>query len=213
MMEKQNRSTLIRVGSVMCALALFLTGSICGTLAKYTSSSTRGDTGTVAKWEVTVETDDITDATADSWSFDLFATTVKDTDRTSNEEDVASNKIAPGTSGSFTFDITNNSEVDATYTVTLAETNASNIPIQYSVDNTTWKDSVAELTMTALKDQALAMGDTATETVYWRWVYEGTTSGAHANQTDSSDTTLGVTAQTSAPTVTINATVVATQVD
>lgn len=212
-MEKNNNSLFMRIGSIMCAVALVLTGSICGTMAKYTSSSTRSDVGTVAKWEVTVENDDITDTTADSWSFDLFATAVKDTDGTSTEADVASNKIAPGTSGSFTVDIKNESEVDATYTVALTETNASNVPLQYSVDNTTWKDSVTELTMTSLTNQALEMGASATATVYWRWSYEGTTTGAHASQTDTSDTTLGVAAQSTAPTVTIEATVTVTQVD
>ena len=124
------------------------------------------------------------------------------------------NKIAPGTSGSFALVLENTSEVNAKYTITLNESNSSDIPLQYSLDGTNWVDSIAGLTTTGLTEQAIAMeSGSATHTVYWRWVYEGATSGAHASQTDTTDVALGVAAQTTAPTVTISASVSAWQVD
>lgn len=211
---KKNR--MMRLASVLLVLTLLTTSVISGTFAKYTSTRSGSDVARVAKWSIEVEGTEIGVPGNATVAFDLFST-VKDTKGT-DEADVKAGTdgehiIAPGTSGSFAIDIANKSEVNAKYTITLTETNTGNIPLQYSVDGTTWVDSVAELTMTALTDQSIAMGTgTATKTVYWRWVFDENVDDqtVHAGQTDVTDTALGYagTAQ-----VTIEAAITVTQVD
>lgn len=204
------KRTIISLLLVACLATMCFVG---GTFAKYTSTATGSDIATVAKWSIEVENEQIAVTPNTTIAFNLFDT-INDTDNTADETDVDDNLIAPGTAGSFALDIENLSEVNAKYTITLAETNDGGIPLQYSVDGTTWKDSVAELTMTALTDVAIDMNDGAdTKTIYWRWVFEGTTEGAHADQTDATDTALGIAARTEAPQVTIAATITVTQVD
>ena len=211
------KSKLMRAATLLMVLTLMTSCFVGSTFAKYTSTASGSDTARVAKWSIKVEDTEIAvTGDAPTVAFDLFGT-IKDT-AGADEADVdldgilgEAQVIAPGTSGSFQLDIENLSEVNAKYTITLTETNASNIPLQYSVDGTTWKDSIAELTMTALTDVAIAMETgTSSQTVFWRWVFEGTTEGAHAGQTDATDTTLGVGGTAS---VTITATITATQVD
>lgn len=185
------KNMIMRFASLLLVVTLLSTCAISGTFAKYTSSATGSDTATVAKWAFNVGDTDV--AKNDTFTFDLFSD--------------ANAIIAPGSSGSFAISLNNTSDVKAKYTIALEETNASNIPLQYSVDNRTWEDSIAELT--GLADQAIGKSASATQTVYWRWVYEGTTDGAHAGQTDVTDTALGT--ASSAPTVTIKATITATQ--
>lgn len=213
-----------RIVGLLLVLCLITSSFVGVTFAKYISTATGNDTAVVAKWEITYNdlvnstSTDITDTA--TFSFDLF-NTIGDTN-TPKVDDVdvanAANPnpmiIAPGTSGSFEFSIVNASEVSAKYTIALTETNTGNIPLQYSVDGSTWKDSIAELVMDDLTDQAIAMGGTATKTVHWRWVFDNVaTPIGHAGQTDVTDTALGVAAQSTAPTVTITATITATQLD
>ena len=209
------KNKVMRFASCLLVLAIMTTCAISATFAKYTTTARGSSAATVARWSFTVNGQQIVTANP-SINFNLF-TTVNDTkDSTpTKESDVADGKIAPGTCGSFELKLANNSEVNALYSIQLSELNPSNIPLQYSVDGKTWSDSVAELSMTELTNQAINMNGNDTQIVYWRWVFEGTTTGAHANQTDAGDTSLGLAAQTTAsvPAVTITAAVTATQVD
>ena len=207
---KKNRT--LRASALLLALTLITTCLVGGTFAKYTSSTTGDDTATVAKWSFHVGNTEFATTDTTTFAFNLFDT-INDTGNTADEGDVADAKIAPGTSGSFNLTVKNESEVNAKYTVELTETNAKNVPLQYSVDGENWKDSIAEVTMTSYTDKPIAMNGSETVTVHWRWVFEGTTSGAHVGQTDGTDTALGIAAQTAAPTVTITAKLTATQVD
>lgn len=208
------KNKIMRLASGLLVVAMMTTCAISGTFAKYISTTSGNDTATVAKWSFEVnDTEIAVTGTAQAVDFKLFET-INDTGNNADEIDVKDNKIAPGTSGSFALKLENTSEVNAKYTITLDESNSSDIPLQYSLDGATWKDSIAELTTTGLTEQAIDMETgSATHTVYWRWVYEGTTEGAHANQTDTTDVALGVAAQNMAPTVTISASVSAWQVD
>lgn len=199
---KKNKA--MRVAGAALVAALLTTCVIGGTFAKYTSSTTGNSTATVAKWSFKVNDTQIanTGIAPSINCLDLFKT-IKDSDGTSEETDVTAKKIAPGTSGSIDVSVENDSEVTAKYTIAITETNASNVPILYSTDNSTWVDDPADLT--ALQDVQVAIGGTDSQTVYWKWVYE--------NGADDADTTIGKTAQTTAPTVTVNATLTATQVD
>jgi hypothetical protein len=207
------KNKMLRMASSLLVLAMITTCVISGTFAKYTSTASGSDEATVAKWSIEVNNTEIAvTGDAKTVSFWLF-NTINDTGNTTEEDDVKKTLIAPGTSGSFALNLENLSEVDAKYTITLSETNGSDIPLQYSLDGNNWEDSIGALN-SSLKEKDIAMENGMAEhIVYWRWVYEGTTSGAHESQTDSTDTALGVAAQTTAGTVTISASITAWQVD
>jgi len=205
------KNKMMRLASVLLVCVLMSSSMISGTFAKYTSTSSGTDSARVAKWSIKVEGTEIGVAGETQVAFELFST-INDANVKTGEND--DNIIAPGTSGSFAIDIENLSEVTAKYTIALEETNTGNIPLQYSVNGTDWKDSIAELTMTELTDVEITMGTgTATKTVYWKWVFDGTAENGpvHAEQTDVTDTALGNAG--TAATVTIKATITATQVD
>jgi len=202
---KKNRT--MRVATLLLALTLITSCFVGGTFAKYTSSATATSTATVAKWDIKVNNTDITQN--DSVTINLFDT-INDTGNTDDETDVVDNKIAPGTSGSFALEVTNASEVNAVYSLSFGINNNSNIPLQFSTDGHTWKDSIAGI---AVNDVEINMnGASNTTTVYWQWPFErGTGDELVAN--DTADTDLGIAAQTAAPSVEVTATITATQVD
>ena len=192
-----------KLAAVLVALCLAMVCMIGGVMAKYVSSTTGTGTATVAKWSIAVNGEEIAVSPAATVDFDLFAT-INEEDTTTAETNVTDGKIAPGTGGSFELVVENQSEVDAKYTIALDETNASNVPIEYSLDKITWTGDMSAIN-TAQTDVSIARG-TGSETVviYWRWAFEGD---------DAADTALGIAARTAAPTVQIAATITATQVD
>lgn len=201
---KKNKT--MRLAALLLVLTLVTCCFVGGTFAKYISVKSAEDTATVAKWSIQLNN---TEMTTKAITFDLF-NTVYEANTEDEEDNVVDKLLAPGTGGSFTLNVANKSEVTAKYTIALSEaSNDNHIPLQYSLNKTTWKDNISELEIT---DEVLNMNDgTNAHTVYWRWVFEGTTEGAHTGQTDENDTALGIAGQ--APTVTITATLTATQVD
>lgn len=216
---KKNR--MMRLASVLLICVLLTTSVISGTFAKYTSTATAADTARVAKWEINYS--DKVNNTAkvnivgnnNTISFDLFNTVTDDGEVTggTDDENVANGTgtmiIAPGTGGKFLMNIENASEVTAEYTIALSQTQSNlvedskPIPIEYSLDGTEWKTSIADLNPSAV----LAMGASAEVTVYWRWAFiDGTVASR-----DADDTALGT--ATDAPSVTVTATITVTQVD
>lgn len=203
------KNRMMKVAALLLALTLMTSCFVGGTFAKYTSESAGSDTARVALWKFTLEGADMTD----EFTFNLFDYTDANVDVNGlNDSDKV---IAPGTGGYFQIDLVNNSEVNARYTISFRETNDSNIPLQYSVDGTTWVDSIIELGTTALTNVAIEMGHGAQATIYWRWAFNDTdtavTDGsAHDGQTNQTDTTLG---EAGSATVKITATVTVEQVD
>ena len=208
---KKNKNKI----ATLLLLAIVAVGSyfVAGTYAKYTSEIAGSDNASVAKWAWKINQEDFKSASdvTRGYTFDLFET-IKEADTTSAETDVGDDLIAPGTGGSFDIAITNNSEVNATYAVAFTETNESGIPIEYSVDGSTWVSDVSGINVPAT---AINMGQTAsTLTVKWRWAFTGNDSTNYTStQTDATDTALGFAANDTAPTVQVNATVTVTQVD
>ena len=207
---KKNKT--MRLASGLLVAVLLTTCAISGTFAKYVSDVAASDSARVAKWSIKVEGEEI-GAEEPTIIFNLFDYTDANVDV--NGKDDNAQVIAPGTTGSFKIDIVNESEVNAKYTIKFEETNNGNIPLQYSVDGTTWKDSINELAMEQLTDQAIAMNNgTDARTIYWKWVFDNTTGTVHDGQTDVTDTALGHdAAYGNAATVTIKATITVTQVD
>lgn len=195
---RKRSSMMVRLIAVLAVVMMFTMCFVGGTFAKYTSSGTGTDTATVAKWDIRVNGSEI--ATSDTFTFDLFQT-ITDSDLTSAENDIApadGSIIAPGTSGKFSIAIQNLSQVNATYAIDYTVTNTGNIPVEFSTNGTDWKTDINELDVTNV---AIELGTDTTVTVQWRWVFDGN---------DTTDTALGSAATA---TLTVAATVTATQVD
>lgn len=199
------KNKMMRIASVLLIAVLMTTCAISGTFAKYVSEATGADTARVAKWAFNVGAANI--AQTNTFVFDLFSYTDDhvDVDGSGSEK-----VIAPGTTGSFAIQLTNNSEVIAVYSIDFTEVrtasdNGNVIPMEYSLDNINWETSIDDIDLTA-KDVALAMnGGTTTITVYWRWAFENA-SGNHID-TDLGQDYDGV------PNVTVTANILAEQVD
>ena len=203
-----------RIFSALLVLALLSTCVIGGTFAKYTSTATGTATATVAKWSFKVGTTEIANLTPQTITFNLFET-INESDTTTAEGDVAAGKIAPGTGGQVAITVENTSEVTAKYKITFAiAENTAGIPLEFSADGgSTWKRFNEDLSGLYYEKNPLASGATDSACVIkWRWAFDGASDPASI-VTDAYDTELGIAAQTSAPTITVSATVVAEQVD
>jgi len=187
-------------------LTLVSCSMIGGTFAKYTNSTTGSSTATAAKWSVKINGNDIAQSGNETMTFDLFKT-VNEFGTTTAETNVASGKIAPGTTGQVTINIQNKSEVNSNYTIDLAEKNEGSIPLQYSIDGTHWNDDITTL-KTSLSAVSLAQNKISTQIIYWRWNFE---EGTHGTQTNASDSAIG--AVSTLPTVTVTTTISAVQVN
>ena len=167
-----------RKGLVIVLLLLFglTAGYIAATYAKYAGTFNGSGNVTVAKWAFE---DDNSDQT---FTIDL--------DKTYDADTLVNGKIAPGTSGSFVIELSNeNTEVGVDYTITLG--------------NTTNKPTNLTFNGGGTYTGTLTPGETGKEvTITWEWPYE-TTDG------DAADTTDGEAANT----MTVNATITGVQVE
>lgn len=198
-MKKSNKT--LRVMALTLLVTIIALILLAQTYAKYTTTVSGQSTGIVASFSVGGVTED---------SFALF-NTVNEEDGTTIENEVASNRIAPGTGGYFEIELTNDSEVKVEYSLNIKETsNTSSIPIVYSTSKDGTYTTAADFTASDYLEIGSSTQTSATVTVYWKWAYEG--------NVDSADTTLGVasaeaTTEDDKPQVTVTASVTFTQVD
>ena len=150
------KNKMMRIASVLLVAVLLSTCAISSTFAKYTTEFTGTTSAKVATWSVNVADADVNNKT---FNFNIMDTIVdvETGDDDGTDDDVASQRIAPGTKGSFSVVVTNNSEVNATYVVELSDA-AADLPFEFSISNGTGN---------------LAMGATATVTVNWEWPFDG----------------------------------------
>lgn len=211
MKKKKNNKTLFFVffAIILTIIALIATS---GTYAKYTSSITTEEaTGYVAKWSVKVNGSDI--ATSENIEFNIFddENILDEKGGVATDGDVASGKIAPGTTGMVEFEILNESEVNIMYSIKFTETNNSSIPIEYSIDDENYYNASGLTNALNANPNKIGMGASDTVTLHWRWAYES----ENDNDRDTNDTSLGVAAQNTSttPKYMVSAQLVATQVD
>lgn len=201
------KSKTMRAASFLLVLTLMTSCFVGSTFAKYTSTASGTATATVAKWSFEVNSTNIAQTVAQTVTFNLFDT-INDTGNTATEGDVATGLIAPGTAGSFELALKNTSEVTADYEITLSHSNSSNIPLEYSVDGSSWSSDIASLKIEGA-NMTISTGE-KTETVYWRWQYGDVAS----LKDDTTDTALGIAAASgTAPEVKVTVSVTAWQVD
>ncbi len=195
----KEKMKLSKITSLACFLTMIVMVLVAGTYAKYTSTASGTASTVIANWSFKVNGEEIAVAdTPKTIEFGLF-NTILDSNG-AEENDVQAGKIAPGTSGSFTFDLENASDVTVQYSIDFDVTNSNDIPIEFSLDGTTWNkqlDSIAPST-----DTVMAINGTKAVTINWRWTFNGDSAA---------DTVLGT--REPAPTITVKATINATQVD
>lgn len=181
---------------------------MAGTYAKYTKEASGDDTAIVAKWDLgsdfTSDTFNIFDV---SKIYDTKGVTDFTQDGTS-DTDVKTGTthgiIAPGTWGKFSYELSNNSQVNATYEVDYTVDEAG-VYLLWSTDGTTWTDDLADVTATSIP-----MGTTDMQIdLYWKWSFEADSKAA--GQSDENDTALGEADTLAEPTIDIKVTF--TQVD
>lgn len=210
---KKNR--MMRLASILLVCVLLTTSVISGTFAKYVTEYTAEDTARVALFKVTAF-GTTADATTETVTVDIFdASKVYDTKGADYSAGVVDADIkdgtteaiiAPGSWGTFSFDVKNESEVNVTYAIDYT-VNEAGVPLEWSLDGATWTDDLADVT-----DTALAMGTgSATVNIYWRWVFTNTASDAAMKARDEADTALGMATTLATPTIKIVVTI--TQVD
>ena len=184
-MNRKNNNSLKTFALLLLIVMLALI-LIASTYAKYTTKLTGSSDTTIAKWAWTINNNDVSKDDTE-FTFDLFKT-IKDTDG-GTEADVTTQKIAPGTKGSFSIEVTNASDVNAEYSLTLTETKAtavSSANIEYSIVGTDeakdWTNDIGTFNFT---NTSLAIGASNEVVLYWRWAFYD-----DANQ-DKADTLVG----------------------
>lgn len=212
------RNKFFMLGIVTVLVAVLSLTFVSNTFAKYTSTVTGSDSARVAEWSWAFNgnasgTEEGT-ATWDLFHANAYELNVEGRVQDGvDDADVVNDRagetlIAPGTGGYSYFTVTNNSEVDGTYTIDF-EADEDGVPLQWSIDNTTWVDSIDNLDVNTPVE--VEHGQTsATIKVYWRWAFDDTTPGKLPAQTDENDTDLG---QAGSASPEVNVTVVFTQVD
>ena len=169
---KKRTSTIIGALVVLCLATSCFVGS---TFAKYTSESSGTAITEIAKWSFNIGDTNITT----SATFDIDTTkTIVDTVDSNTDAHVATGKMAPGTKGTYTFTVTNTSDVvaDVTFTITnsLVGTNIES-PIQLG-DVTAESNSSSreiELENGTYVIANVAINEAVTVTVNWSWAFDG----------------------------------------
>ena len=156
------------IGVLAIVLVICVTGIYVGeTYAKYTASVSKEGTATVAKW---------------SFSSDNSSTALTiNLNGTIDESTLVDDRIAPGTSGSFSIALSNeHSEVGVDFTV--AFSGSENVPSNLVLKRGTTVIDPASDTITG----TIAAGESTTIPMTWEWAYY--TNAAD----DGEDTTDGV---------------------
>ena len=203
---KKNRT--MKIATLMLALTLLTCCFVGSTFAKYASETSGSDAVTVAKWSFEVNDTEIAVANnASTPTFNLFDTGANYDDNDDGEEDVADERVAPGTEGSFSMKVENTSEVSVKYTVEFEVTFPTGLT---SADFKFYSDAdmQTEITpvdgvYTVVNAVEIEAGDAAekTSTVYWAWDFDG------------DDTAVGILAQNGTTQVTVEPTISVEQVD
>ena len=186
-MSKKKKTIL--VAAIVLGVAVL--GLAAGVYAKYIASFTAdGDIADVAKWAFEDENDDN----------GLLACNL---DKTYNTNTLSEEKIAPGTSGTCTFSITNkNSEVGVNYTITLSGVTNQPTNVKFyktksgSGNNITYTDELTTSNGSVTGTINAGVATAQTEEIYWVWPYETGTVTDGVAEGDDEDTTDGKSAAT-----------------
>ena len=192
-MSKKKKTML--VAAIVLGIAVL--GLAAGVYAKYIASFTAdGDIANVAKWAFEDENDD--DGLLEC-----------KLDKNYDTNTLSEGKIAPGTSGTCTFSITNkNSEVGVNYTITLSGVTNQPKNVKFyktksdSGNNITYTDELTTANGSVTGTINAGVATAQTEEIYWVWPYETGAVTDGVAQGDDDDTTDGKNAVTATKTMT-----------
>lgn len=207
-MKERKKDKNIRRAGIVTALVVVTLSLVGGTLAKYTSEGGGSAEARVAKFEVSggeLSQGFKVDALFDNWQGGVvneegeIAQPLGETDVWSGNTD--ENVIAPGTSGKFTIDVVNDSEVSVDYEISLSlpenMTGLANLPIEFATasfnetsskwEGTAWSSTLSDATISGTLTAAGSGDVQDTRTIYWRWLYERGT-GDTLDTNDAQDT-------------------------
>lgn len=140
-----NFKKLFSIDKLIIVFIITLVIASTYTFSRYATVHKMSGKATIAKFKVGVN---------NIQSIDLFFTT--------DSNSVKSGKVAPGMTGSFKAELSNDSEVVCDYILTLNED--SNIPILYSLDNTNF-DSASNIQAQGQLD----INESKDIDIYWKW--------------------------------------------
>ena len=189
-MERKKSKKRFALAVLLICLTVTLSAVGIFTFAKYrTQLDSSNQTATVAKWNFGEDN-------TNTFTFSLA--------NTYTESTLVRGKIAPGTQGELTFNVSNkNTEVGTQYTIALSNENAPTNIKFYSDSACTIELQNSKLTGTLAPN-----ADSQTVKIYWKWAYETGTVTDGVATGDSADTTNG----TAANTMTVTATITGVQV-
>ena len=204
-------------GIGVAALALTVVSSciVGGTLAKYTTTVTGQGSAIVAKWAPKF--------TKDGGDF-TGSTVVKLSDTTATGQNkVIADRIAPGTQGSFAFEIAKgDTEVAFEYSVEISDL-SDNWPEQLKfytdaeckteaelVQNAAGKNVYQVIKPTQILTNSSSTGDSGT--IYWKWAFEETGAPESIAARDALDSSLGAKENENDRTMTFKISCIATQI-
>lgn len=197
----KKNSVLLRVGVAAMVLTLATTSLMSGTLAKYTSEGTGVAEAIVAKWDPQMSIGGKNISTT-SATFNLTETQVSGKDN----KLVASNRIAPGMSGSIPIEIDpNGMEVDYQYTMYISYKLPSGADMSVIPTNLVFKVGDTAGAGTAIvpgpeeTPAVLAQANTpikastgkVTKYLNWEWAYETGSGSSQIADQDITDTGAG----------------------
>jgi hypothetical protein len=219
-MSKEKNKNTFRVAALLLVACLISSVMLSGTFAKYTSEYAGADTALVATWNFVAEGGqdgedlDLVPLEGAAVELDLFKHAYNDNILATAG---AGKIIAPGVSGNFVLNLTNNSDVAAGITFTITEdTSVADIPMEFGIgdengdfnfdaDGAIIYANVVDLTTALNKlgpsggniQLAASDGDnTESVTVHWRWKFERGSTQEDIDHNDEGDTTLGMNSYT-----------------
>ena len=200
-MKKNNKNNKKALILALFALLTVATLAFIGTMAKYMTATTATNEAVVAKFGLNVPN-----------TIDLF----KDS-YTNVQADTQGKKIiAPGTQGSYDFEVTGMSEVaykvEAEIAVVYSSLWGAYAPLEFSLNGTDWLKPEAFKTAlaAALAREEMAPNESYSgeQTIHWRWPFYTN------SEDDAKDSAMGQAAATgAAPKVTISVEITAVQID
>jgi len=193
---KNNKKRNVVLAAVLLGVAATVGTVGVTTFAKYKSQLDAVSSNvTVAKWAFD------TDNSSHSYTFSLANTYTAST--------LVSNRIAPGTQGSFVFSLNNaKGETGVEYTIDMAKNAGTPTNLKFYSDSA----CTTELTNgTTLSGHLNPNASATTVTVYWKWAYETGSTDAEKDSNDLIDTSNGKTATVDGMTVTATITGVQSQ--
>ena len=187
-MRTHKRSLLLLILLLLVAIATTFVGR---TYAKYTGEVSGDGAAVVAKWAFETDNDN--------------PTITVDLSPTAHASTLVANKIAPGTQGSFSVNINNETtETGVDFTVKLGTVTGAPTNIKFYKDNTYASTSEITPGTDTITGQVAALDSTGVDvTIYWKWAYEtGTITNGIATG-DAADTSDGEAAASLAVPITI----------